>query len=235
MSDLTLPFTEAFGPTIQGEGSAAGRLSSFVRFGGCNLSCSWCDSAYTWDASRYDLREEIHLLTVDEIVERTPEAPIIIITGGEPLLNNRKPQFWELLRRLKDRGAQLHMETNGTLIPTPEVQALIDLFVVSPKLPHAGEHKRSQDPALNRGWQLVHDVAAADLKIVCKTVEDVQRARRIADEHGWPEGRTWVMPEGTDVETLNARFPELSEEATRQRINITHRLHVIAWSDKRGH
>lgn len=232
---MTLPYVEAFGPTIQGEGAAAGRVSSFVRFGGCNLSCSWCDSPYTWDAANYDLRQEISMLSVDEILERIPPAHLVIVTGGEPLMNQKKPEFHELLRRLHERGSEIHVETNGTIVPNPETIALVDIFMVSPKLAHAGEHKRSQNPSLSRGWQLVHASAEAHLKVVCKTTEDVEETRELADAHMWPSRHVWVMPEGTDVPTLNGRFPQLADVAVRLGINLSHRLHVIAWGDKRGH
>ena len=232
---MKLPYVEAFGPTIQGEGAAAGRVSSFVRFGGCNLSCSWCDSPYTWDAERFDLRQEITMLGVDEILARVPEAPLTIVTGGEPLLNQRKPEFHELLTRLRARGTEIHVETNGTIVPNAETVALVDVFMVSPKLPHAGEHKRTQDPALARGWQLIHGTAEAHLKVVCETVEDVHRTRDLADRHSWPAHHVWIMPEGTTTDVLNTRFPILADAAVALGINLSHRLHVIAWGDKRGH
>ncbi|MFT4471383.1 7-carboxy-7-deazaguanine synthase QueE [Arthrobacter sulfonylureivorans] len=234
MSDV-LPFVETFGPTLQGEGAAAGRLSSFLRFGGCNLSCSWCDSPYTWDADRFDLRREISLLTVQEIVARVPAAPLLIITGGEPLLNQKKPAFVELLQHYKDAGVELHMETNGTLVPNRDMVRLIDQFSVSPKLAHAGEHKRTQNRALAPGWLRVHDQTPAHLKVVCETAADVRETREMAEKHGWPLDRVWVMPEGTTSEVLNARWPEIATAATEQGINASHRLHVLAWTDARGH
>lgn len=231
----TLPFVEAFGPTIQGEGVAAGRLSSFLRFGGCNLSCSWCDSAYTWDAERFDLREEIKLLTVTEIMMATPFAPIIVITGGEPLLNQKKTEFIQLLIALANRGSELHMETNGTIVPNAQVVQLIDVFNVSPKLPHAGSHKRSQDAALAPGWAAIHHLGNTQLKVVVQTAEDVADARELAEDHDWPMDCVWVMPEGVTTEVLNARWPMVAAEATKQGINATHRLHILAWDDVRGH
>jgi len=234
-SYAVLPFVEAFGPTLQGEGQAAGRLSSFVRFGGCNLSCSWCDSPYTWDADRFDLRKEISLLTVEEILERTPEAPLVIITGGEPLLNQRKAAFHELLRRLKARGAELHMETNGTIVPNETIIELIDVFMVSPKQAHAGEHKRTQNAALAPGWAAVHHLKPAHLKVVVEDAAGVAAAAELAAAHGWPQENVWVMPEGTTSEVLNARFPEVATAATHHMINASHRLHVLAWTDARGH
>src|SRR5699024_11440650 len=96
------------------------------------------------------------MLGAAEILARIPEAPLTIVTGGEPLLNQRKPEFHELLTRLRARATEIHVETNGTIVPNAETVALVDVFMVSPKLPHAGEHKRTQDPALARGWQLIH-------------------------------------------------------------------------------
>ena len=229
------PYVAAFGPTIQGEGAAAGRVAAFVRFGGCNLSCSWCDSPYTWDADRFDLRQEITMLDVDEILARVPEAPLTIVTGGEPLLNQRKPEFHELLARLRARGSESHGETNGTIVPNAETAALVDVFMVSPTLPPAGAHKPTQDPAHARGWQRMPRPGEAPRKVVCETVEDVHRTRDLADRHSWPARHVWIMPEGTTTDVLNTRFPILADAAVALGINLSHRLHVIAWGDKRGH
>lgn len=231
-----LPFVEAFGPTLQGEGPATGRVADFLRFGGCNLSCSWCDSAYTWNAAEFNLREEITLLTVEEVLERTPgTAPIIVVTGGEPLLNQYKPAFGYLLERLGKRGQKVHIETNGTMAPNPHILPFVDTFVVSPKQPHAGEHKPSQSPALNPGWRGVHLDGNAHLKIVVETAADVERAVALAAEHSWPQDKVWVMPEGTTKEALQAKWPTIANTAAALGVNASHRLHVLAWDDVRGH
>jgi 7-carboxy-7-deazaguanine synthase len=232
-----LPYTEAFGATIQGEGPAAGRLSDFLRFGGCNLSCSWCDSAFTWDATQYNLREQISMLTAEEVLGLMPPdpAPVVIVTGGEPLMNQRKDAFIHVLEGLKERGQQIHIETNGTLVPTVEVWKLVDLFIVSPKLPHAGLHKRSQDPALAPGWRAIHPYAECHLKVVAQTPDDVARAVEIAKSHDWPKDRVWVMPEGITPDVINERWPAIANAAVEHRINACHRLHVLAWNDERGH
>lgn len=231
-----LPFTEAFGPTIQGEGPASGRVADFLRFGGCNLSCSWCDSAYTWDSSQFNLREQITMMTADEVLEASPStAPIMVVTGGEPLLNQHHPAFVDVLAGLVARGQEVHIETNGTLPPLPSIREHVTLFIVSPKLLHAGLHKRSQSPALNKGWADLHGTINAHLKIVVQTPEDIAAAAQIAQDHNWPRERVWVMPEGTTPEVLNHRWPMVCTEAARLGINATHRLHVLAWNDERGH
>lgn len=230
-----LPYVESFGHTIQGEGPAAGRLADFLRFGGCNLSCSWCDSAYTWNADEFNLREQITLMTPEQLMEALPAnpAPLMIVTGGEPLLNQRNPSFLEVLELLHVRGQEVHVETNGTIVPTEEVAELVDLFIVSPKLGHAGLHKRTQDPTMGKGW--LERAPHSHLKIVVQTAEDVAAAVAHADVYGWPRARTWVMPEGVTPEVLNHRWPMVATEAARHGINATHRLHVLAWNDVRGH
>lgn len=234
-TDGSLPFVETFGPTIQGEGPAAGQLSTFVRFGGCNLSCSWCDSAYTWDGSRYSLRDEITMLSVREIVERMPDSRLIIVTGGEPLLNQKNPAFVHFLTVLKDAGKEVHVETNGTIRPADEVATLVDHFSVSPKLGHAGMHKKSQSPVMHTGWADLHEMTDAHLKVVVITEDDVEATVELARKHGWPAHRVWVMPEGTEKSVLDHRWPLVCEWATKYGVNATHRLHVLSWGDERGH
>ena len=64
-SKASLAVSEIFGPTLQGEGPSSGRRAMFLRLAGCNLSCSWCDTAYTWDWSRYDKKAEVTMMQVD--------------------------------------------------------------------------------------------------------------------------------------------------------------------------
>ncbi|MFH8881630.1 7-carboxy-7-deazaguanine synthase QueE [Streptomyces californicus] len=230
-----LPLAEAFGPTLQGEGPAAGRPAWFIRFGGCNLSCSWCDSAYTWDSSRYQLREEIRHTPVEKIDEAVPDGALIVLTGGEPLLQQDASAWSRLLDGLRRRGCTLHVETNGTIAPNDRTRELVETFIVSPKLTNAGPHRGRQDPALNPGWAAAARDGQAHLKVVCASAEDVETAVGLARDHGWPQRQVWVMPEGTTVAALNARWPAIADAAARHGINATHRLHVLAWGDKRGH
>jgi 7-carboxy-7-deazaguanine synthase len=233
----TLPVSEVF-TTLQGEGPAAGRPATFLRLGGCNLSCSWCDSAYTWDGQRFDLRAELTPTTAAELLERDL-APILVITGGEPLLHQNNPEWLPLLAGARQRGSRVHLETNGTVTPRPHTVARTDLAVVSPKLPHARAQKGRQHPIAEdvlRGWAHVAAMhGRAALKIVVRDVEDCETAVLLADETGWHRDDVWLMPEGTTVEALQARWGLVAGFAAAHGVNATHRLHVLAWGDERGH
>ena len=80
--------------SIQGEGASLGQPSTFVRLAVCNLQCSWCDTAYTWDWSRFDRSEQVMALPVARVVEAVTALPPrrVVITGGEPLLQRRQLQ-----------------------------------------------------------------------------------------------------------------------------------------------
>lgn len=233
----TLPITEVF-TTLQGEGPAAGRPATFIRTGGCNLSCSWCDTPYTWDPKRFDLREEISRRPVDSILEAV-DAPIAVITGGEPLLHQSSDGWGQLLAGLASRGKAVHVETNGTVAPSPRTQGLVDLAVVSPKLAHAHADART---GLDPYQPKVLDVFAAMalrgravLKVVVRSHADCVEAVQLADAHGFPRSVVWLMPEGTTVEALQSHWADICNDAIALGVNATHRLHVLAWSDERGH
>lgn len=227
-----LPLVEAFGPTVQGEGPGAGRNAAFLRLGGCNLSCSWCDSAYTWDGAKFDLREQITMATVQEIMDRLPDAPVVVVTGGEPLLHQVNPLWDSLVFALQARYLELHLETNGTIWPNSVTTGSFDLISVSPKLPHAGPHRGKQNPEMSTRWV---QVPQAILKVVVRNADDVEEAVWLAKRFGWPLGRVWVMPLGTTPKELNDRWPAVVEAAASHGMNATHRLHILAWNDERGH
>jgi organic radical activating enzyme len=99
-----LPVMEHF-YTLQGEGYHQGRAAYFVRLGGCDVACVWCDVKDSWDASRHPV------MTVEEIlreIQATP-AKIVVITGGEPLMHPLGP----LTEALQAAGLQTHIETSG--------------------------------------------------------------------------------------------------------------------------
>ena len=100
----TLPVMEHF-YTLQGEGFHQGRAAYFIRLGGCDVGCVWCDVKESWDADRYP-KFDVRSLRLH--VEKTP-AEIVVITGGEPLMHDLN----ELTKDFQDNGFKTHLETSG--------------------------------------------------------------------------------------------------------------------------
>jgi organic radical activating enzyme len=114
-----LPVMEHF-YTLQGEGAHAGKAAYFIRLGGCDVGCHWCDVKDSWDA-------EIHPLTdMEELAKlATENSKTIVITGGEPLMWNL--DF--LTNKLKESGATVHIETSGAY----SLSGNLDWITLSPK------------------------------------------------------------------------------------------------------
>lgn len=100
-----LPVMESF-YTIQGEGFHQGRAAYFIRLGGCDVGCFWCDVKDSWDADKHPK------LTIDTLVQEVKQTPseIVVITGGEPLMHNLD----ELTSALRFAGLKTHIETSGS-------------------------------------------------------------------------------------------------------------------------
>jgi len=100
----SLPVMEQF-YTLQGEGYHQGRAAYFIRLGGCDVGCVWCDVKESWDAEKF---EKIKVESLRLKVGETP-AEIVVITGGEPLMHNLDA----LTKELQDAGLKTHIETSG--------------------------------------------------------------------------------------------------------------------------
>ncbi|MCC7502859.1 MAG: 7-carboxy-7-deazaguanine synthase QueE [Flavobacteriales bacterium] len=100
-----LPIMEAF-YTVQGEGLFAGQAAYFIRLGGCDVGCVWCDVKDSWDAEAHPK------LPVEDIVSEAVKHParIAVVTGGEPLMHDLKP----LTDALRAAGFRTHIETSGS-------------------------------------------------------------------------------------------------------------------------
>jgi len=118
--DPALPVMEHF-YTLQGEGFFQGQAAYFIRLGGCDVGCVWCDVKDSWDANKHPLYKTADLAS---IVKTTP-AKIVVVTGGEPLMHD----LTELTLQLKDSGFRTHIETSGA----HPVSGTWDWICLSPK------------------------------------------------------------------------------------------------------
>lgn len=101
---VMLPVMEAF-YTIQGEGTFSGHAAYFIRLGGCDVGCVWCDVKDSWESEKWPV------LSIEEIVAQAKSFPgrKVVITGGEPLMYNLD----SLTALLKQEGFVTHIETSG--------------------------------------------------------------------------------------------------------------------------
>lgn len=230
VTSLTVTVSEVFGPTVQGEGPSAGRRCAFVRLGRCNLSCSWCDTPYSWDWTRYDPAVELTTVPVTEVVQQVNDmdVPLVVITGGEPMLQRRA------LTALATDLAPNHrveVETNGTQSPWANLTRRVH-YNVSPKLPHAG--MPVADTIVPDVLREFNATGCASLKWVCQSPEDVDHAADWTSATGWDPSDVWIMPEGATPGAQAVTAPLVADRAVAYGFNISPRLHVNLWGDTRG-
>ena len=121
VSTTTLPVMESF-YTIQGEGAHSGRAAYFIRLGGCDVGCHWCDVKESWDADAHPQR------AINDIVTGAMQHPgrMAVITGGEPLMHD----LTGLTGALQTAGFQTNIETSGVC---RQVTGSWDWICFSPK------------------------------------------------------------------------------------------------------
>ena len=126
---ITLPVMETF-YSLQGEGFHEGKAAYFIRLGGCDVGCFWCDVKESWDEASHQQK------TIEQIIEEVKlfirpqsinldDSPIVVITGGEPLLHNLD----ELTKSLQQNNFKTHLETSGSSL----LSGLWNWICLSPK------------------------------------------------------------------------------------------------------
>ena len=241
---LVLATDDTGGPeifaSVQGEGPSAGMPVAFMRLSRCNLACFWCDTAYTW---HFDGDERPHrggvtyarkpnqvTLAEDEVaaIIQSLGQSRLVITGGEPLL--QAPALAKLMKLLPDISVEI--ETNGTTRAPPPLDIRIDQFNVSPKLAHSG------NPAELALLPERLDAYATDprawFKFVIAEPSDVEEVLALRDRYRFRPGHVFLMPEGTDSETLRAREKWLAGLCVEHGFRMSDRLHIHLFGDTRG-
>tara|TARA_R110000824_G_scaffold331964_2_gene518579 strand:+ start:657 stop:1358 length:702 start_codon:yes stop_codon:yes gene_type:complete len=230
-SEPRLAVNEIFGPTFQGEGVNLGVPCVFLRLAGCNLSCEWCDTAYTWDWSRYSKDDEIDVMTIAKTYDaiRTVAGPLIrhlVISGGEPMLQQRGLAL--LGEHLRHDGWFTEIETAGTVMP--DSSSLVNHFTVSPKLSNSGnsERKRYRPDVL----KTLNGYDSTCFKFVVSDLKDFEEIDDIVTSLHLKN--IFVMPEGIDSGVLKKRLEVLADAALERNYRLTPRLHVLIYGNRRA-
>ena len=211
----TLRLTEIYA-SVQGESTHAGTPCTFVRLTGCNLRCTWCDSAFTFTGGTRH--------TVDEVLDAVAAQglPTVEITGGEPLL---QPAVIPLMARLLEGGHRVLLETSGSrsIADVPErVHVILDL-----KCPDSGEVEAND-------WSnMAHLRPHHEVKFVVASRRDFDWAVDVVREHAL-HTRCHVLFSPAWGEIDAAELSDwLIETKVPARLNV--QLHKYLWdADARG-
>ena len=226
--------------TLQGEGPSLGAPAVFLRLSLCNLHCQWCDTPYTWnwektpwkhnDGTKFSKAEQILELAPAEIAPLLSDFACdrLVLTGGEPLL--QQDALVELIDLLD--FPFIEIETNGTQLPSAELESRVTAFNVSPKLSNSGmdESQRLNDKAL---FAFAQSKKATFKFVVCSEA-DITEIKRLQTTFAIESHRIFLMPEGRSPAELETRALWLADQCRDLGYRFTPRLHVLLWGDKRG-
>jgi organic radical activating enzyme len=226
--------------SLQGEGPSQGRPCAFVRLSRCNLACVWCDTAYTWrftgdnrphrSGETFERKANQATLSEEEAAARIAALgqDRLVVTGGEPLL--QAPALARMLALLPDMRVEI--ETNGTIAPPPALDALVAQYNVSPKLAHSGNPADLALPPERLAAWAAEPRAA--LKFVIAEPADIGEVLDLAERFAIPRARIWLMAEGIDAATLEARERWLAPLCVEHGLALSKRLHIQLYGDTRG-
>jgi len=191
-----LPLMEHF-YTIQGEGEQTGRAAYFLRLGGCDVGCVWCDVKESWDASKHPLVSLAQMATW--VKESGTE--MAVITGGEPAMHN----LTALTQALQENGIETNIETSGA----HPLTGLWNWVCVSPK-----KFKAPLSDVL---------VQANELKVVIFNKSDFEWAEKHAALVG-PNCKLYLQPEWDQREKVTPLIVDYVKENPKWRISLqTHK------------
>ena len=231
MSSNLLAVNEIFGPTFQGEGPTMGTPCIFLRLAGCNLACSWCDTPFTWDWTRYDKKKEVHLIdiaTVESRIHSLSNGSIrhLVISGGEPML--QAARLVPLVNQLRKQGWTSEIETAGTVAPNPLLN--VDRYNVSPKLANSGND--GQDRYKPDVLDAFNKQPKRCFKFVVQNVSDFGEIDGLVRKHTLSP--VYIMPEGIDAATVQQTLSDVAEAAITRNYHLTTRLHTLTYGNRRA-
>lgn len=231
----------------QGEGPSAGRKATFLRLGGCNLACEWCDTPYTWVFTErqqerhrehriYDPKREFRPRKIGDLAVSVGQssARLVVITGGEPLL--QQEQLSQLISRINEEAFDVlfEIETAGTIAPRQLRWCDNVDYNVSLKLGSSGNPlaKRRVPEAIE---MLCGEGASFKFVVTRDNLDaDIAEIHEITHEYGISPRNVWLMPEGITQLDQVSGAQLIMPRALKLGYNFSTRLHVLAYGNERG-
>jgi 7-carboxy-7-deazaguanine synthase len=228
---------ELFGPTIQGEGPHAGRVCHFLRLGGCDYRCSWCDTMHAVDPEQVKLADNLSVGEVLDRLDALHPAPMLVISGGNPALHRLDGLLDEL--HASHRYRVIGVETQGSR--WRDWLGRVDSLVVSPKPPSSGECTPLRETQFARFMGLASRHRGLVLKVVIFDGVDLEWAAKV---HAAMPFVPFYLSVGTDQDVgdplpvVAERYAWLAERVAHSRLLadavVLPQLHVIAWGHAVG-
>ena len=242
MKPIKLAVSEVF-YSIQGEGVTTGYPSVFIRLGGCNLMCGGMGTQFdgelhndaTWRCDTIEVWMKANSQNIDDVLGEEHHKAFAngahaIITGGEPMMQQAGVE--ELINYLRGLypGIVVEIETNGTIIPSMQLQDLVTQWNCSPKLANSGNHRNQY---FNENVIRVLNKLNTQFKFVVTTAKDWHEISELYLPH-IDKSKVWLMPSGENQELLNQSKQEVAELVKDNYLKFTNRLHIEIWNKKTG-
>ncbi|PZV34852.1 7-carboxy-7-deazaguanine synthase QueE [Mesorhizobium kowhaii] len=233
--------SEIFGPTIQGEGVLIGLPTVFIRTGGCDYRCSWCDSLHAVDNQ---FRSEWEMMPINAVWQT-----VVTLSGGRPVMvslsggNPAIQPFRALIERGHREGYRFALETQGSV--ARDWFADLDVLVLSPKPPSS--EMRTDWAALEACVDAAQEKPQIVLKLVVFDESDYVYAKGAAER--FPRLPVYLQPgnhtppgpgnedASVDMDGIMKRMEWLVEKVTGDRwfdARVLPQLHVLLWGNKRA-
>ncbi|OUS04812.1 7-carboxy-7-deazaguanine synthase QueE [Rhodobacterales bacterium 52_120_T64] len=233
--------SEIFGPTIQGEGALIGLPTVFVRTGGCDYRCSWCDTLHAVDT---DYRDQWLPMSTDAVWDKIRELsagkPITVsLSGGNPAIQ----PFGKLIQLGHDSGYRFALETQGSV--SKDWFANLDMLVLSPKPPSSG--MVTDWSAFDACLTAAGPKPEIALKIVVFDELDYTYAKQTAARY--PQLPVYLQPgnhtpppadddnHAVDLDGVTEKMLWLVNRVMQDQwfeAHVLPQLHVMLWGNKRG-
>lgn len=238
--------------SLQGEGKYSGKLAVFMRFAGCNFNCwgfgvrslkgdkilTGCDTLRA--VFTKDFKESYENLDAEGLFQRVVKLkqnfnPIVVITGGEPLIHQNNPEFIDFIQSLLKNNFEIHFESNGSIEVDFEKYPFYKecIFALSVKLENSGvsREKRLNFKALKAFKKYAKDSFykfVLDFKTLDSSFLEIKEILKEAPNE------IFCMPMGENEQNLKKNARKIAEFCIKNGYNYADRIHIRLWNDKEG-
>lgn len=206
--------------SVDGEGPSSGELATFIRFQGCNLRCSWCDTVYSW--GKENINERLNAQEIYDYIKKN-KAHNVTLTGGEPLIQKNIEELLAVLN--DDKDLNVHIETNGSIDIEPFKNKYTNgkiSYIVDYKLPQSGMTDKMN-------YNNLKCVDENDVyKFVIADMADLKKSYEIISSYNLAEKCcVYLSPVTGSIEM--SEIVEFMKEKNMNKVRLQVQLHKIIW------